>query len=153
MPVVLTRDLPDADATRHLGRVLGQHAQPGDTVLLTGDLGAGKTTLTQGLAEGLGVRDRVTSPTFTLMNEYEGRVPLYHFDLYRIGPEDVVAMGFPDIWESARGVAVLEWADRLGDLGPDSYVRIDLEHAGESRHARLSARGAGVRLLQEVERA
>ncbi|HEY9855439.1 MAG TPA: tRNA (adenosine(37)-N6)-threonylcarbamoyltransferase complex ATPase subunit type 1 TsaE [Stenomitos sp.] len=134
--------LPDPDATARLGLALGRSAQAGDIILLSGDLGAGKTTLTQAIARGLGIEERVTSPTFSLLHEYdEGRVPLYHFDLYRLTEEDIAAQAFPDYWEQGDGLAVLEWAERLGSLTPPQRLEIHLAHAGDGRTATLVARG------------
>lgn len=134
--------LPNPTATSRLGDVLGRTAQAGDIILLSGDLGAGKTTLTQAIALGLGIEERVTSPTFSLLHEYdEGRVPLYHFDLYRLTAEDIAAQAFPDYWEQGDGLAVLEWAERLGALTPPERLDIHLEHAGEGRVATLTAHG------------
>lgn len=134
--------LPDPDATARLGHALGRTARAGDIILLSGDLGAGKTTLTQAIARGLGIEERVTSPTFSLLHEYdEGRVPLYHFDLYRLTEEDISAQAFPDYWEQGDGLAVLEWAERLGSLTPPDRLDIHLEHAGEGRVATLTAHG------------
>lgn len=134
--------LPDPDATARLGRAIGRAAEPGDIILLSGDLGAGKTTLTQAIARGLGIQERVTSPTFSLLHEYdEGRVPLYHFDLYRLKEEDIAAQAFPDYWEDGDGLAVLEWAERLGSLTPPDRLAIHLAHAGDGRTAELVAHG------------
>lgn len=134
--------LPDPDATACLGHALGQTAQAGDIILLSGDLGAGKTTLTQAIARGLGIAERVTSPTFSLLHEYdEGRVPLYHFDLYRLTQEDIAAQDFPDYWEQGDGLAVLEWSERLGSLTPPDRLDLHLEHAGEARVATMTAHG------------
>jgi tRNA threonylcarbamoyladenosine biosynthesis protein TsaE len=98
--------------TQRLGALLGALLRPGDVVLLEGTLGAGKTALTQGIGAGLGVRGAINSPTFTLLKEYEGHMPLYHFDLYRIeDPEELFALGFEDYF-GGEGVSVVEWADR-----------------------------------------
>lgn len=138
-----------AARTRRLGEILGALLQPGDMLLLTGDLGAGKTTLTQGIGAGLGVRGIINSPTFTILKEYEGRLPLYHFDLYRIeSPDEVFALGFEDYFQ-ADGVSVVEWAERGEPADPrqrapwpESALRIALTSSGpESRALRLSATG------------
>lgn len=134
--------LPNPEATRRLGQRLGAAARPGDTLLLVGDLGAGKTTLTQGLAAGLGIDEAVTSPTFALLHEYpEGRLPLYHFDLYRLDEAQIRSQDFMDYWERGDGVAVLEWADHLGRLAPDEHLAVRLEHHDDARVAALEARG------------
>ncbi len=136
----LTTDSPER--TRELGRRIGELSSPGTVLLLCGDLGAGKTCMTQGLARGLGVPagEAVTSPTFTLMNHHRGRLDLFHFDLYRLAdPEELRELGFE---ESLRGggVTVVEWADRF-DLGVEA-LRITLDYRGEGRRELLlEARG------------
>lgn len=134
--------LLDPAATQRLGEALGRTAQAGDVLLLHGGLGAGKTTLTQGIARGLGISERVASPTFTLLNEYhEGRVPLFHFDLYRLSPEDLIASGLTDYWEGQEGLSVLEWAERLGPLVMPERLEIALLPEEDGRTAMLEARG------------
>jgi tRNA threonylcarbamoyladenosine biosynthesis protein TsaE len=139
-----------AARTRRLGEALGALLQPGDMLLLTGDLGAGKTTLTQGIGAGLGVRDVINSPTFTILKEHEGRLPLYHFDLYRIeSPDEIYMLGFDEYFQ-ANGVSVVEWAERGEPVEPgqrapwpESALRIEMTTTGpESRGLRLSATGA-----------
>ncbi len=111
--VVRTRS---PEETRLLGEVLAELAGEGALFALGGDLGAGKTVFTQGVARALGVADIVTSPTFTLVNEYSGKCPLYHVDLYRVeGPLDVWDLGLEDYLEG-HGVVVVEWADKAGEL-------------------------------------
>ena len=147
--------------TRRLGSLLGSLLQPGDVVLLTGDLGAGKTAFTQGIGAGLGVTDTINSPTFTILKEYMGRVPLYHFDLYRIeDPDELLALGFEDYFGGA-GVSVVEWAERgesgsLGDaVWPASWLRIEFHKLSSSERAlRCVASGSrGQGLLAELARA
>lgn len=109
-PVTL-RSASVAD-TRRLGERLGHHVRGGDVVLLYGDLGAGKTAFTQGIGRGVGVARTINSPTFTLLKEYAGRLPLYHFDLYRIeNADELDTLGFEQYFEG-EGVCVVEWADR-----------------------------------------
>jgi tRNA threonylcarbamoyladenosine biosynthesis protein TsaE len=117
--------LPNPAATHQLGLELGQVLPVGSVLLLQGNLGAGKTTFVQGLAQGLGITDPVVSPTFILLSEYlEGRVPLYHFDLYRLEtPAAVQSLQVESYWEGLEvepGVVAIEWADRLPNL-PDNY--------------------------------
>lgn len=148
--------LPSPDATSSLGRLLGETARRGDVLLLTGDLGAGKTTLSQGLAAGLGIEEPVTSPTFTLLNEYRGRLMFYHFDLYRLTAEEIESQGLYEYWEEPRGVVAIEWPERLqGWLVPESSLSLALTITPEGgRRATLSATGsAGERWLEEVSRA
>ena len=119
----------------HLARIL----HPGDVILLHGDLGAGKTTLTQGIAEGLGIVGPVQSPTFTLVAEHDGHlndgtpIRLYHLDLYRLGGEaDLEDIGFEDLLGPADGVSVLEWPERAGAWLPDRYVLVRIETMPDS---------------------
>ena len=147
----ITLSLPDAEATRALGRALGLSLPALSVLLLQGDLGAGKTTLVQGLAEGLGIIEPVLSPTFTLIDEYpEGRLPLYHLDLYRLEPAQVAALHPELYWEGTEvpaGIVAIEWADRLPYL-PPSYLQIRLiyqENIG--RQAELVPVGAHIPIL------
>ncbi len=121
--------LADAEATRSLGITLGKFLPAGSVILLSGELGAGKTTLVQGIGEGLGITEPIVSPTFTLINEYtEGRLPLYHLDLYRLQPEEVEALNLESYWEGMEmplGIVAIEWAERLQYL-PPSYLRLEL---------------------------
>ena len=125
------------EQTHTLGKALGALLAAGDVILLVGDLGAGKTALTQGIGAGLGVRGVINSPTFTILKEYAGRLPLYHFDLYRIdSPDEVFALGFEDYFEGG-GVSVIEWAERGESREPDApqpwpanYLRIALSADG-----------------------
>ena len=126
---MLTISLPDVQATRRLGRVMGRSLPAGSTVLLEGNLGAGKTTLVGGIGEGLGIQEPIVSPTFTLVNEYtEGRLPLYHLDLYRLEASEVEAI-YPEIyWEGIEippGITVIEWAQRL-PYCPSDYLDLEL---------------------------
>jgi len=137
LPAVgLDRHLHDPDATLALGRELGANAQPGALMALVGDLGAGKTLLTQGIAAGLGYAGQVTSPTFTLVHEYfGGRQPLFHFDFYRPDhAEELVALGWDDYLDGS-GVVVVEWADRFPSLMPAETRWIALDHDGTGRRA------------------
>ena len=117
-----------AEDTENLGFILGQEAKKGDIFCLSGNLGAGKTVFTQGFAKGLGYEDRVTSPTFTLMNEYiGGRLPLYHFDLYRLegGEGDMESIGYEDYFYG-NGVALVEWAELAGDAIPQNAIWVKI---------------------------
>ncbi len=139
---VLSLDHPDRTAL--LGRLLGRACRPGDVLLLQGDLGAGKTTLTGWIARGLGVpaKYHVTSPSFALLHEYPGRLPLFHMDCYRLaGEDDVEAAGLAE-YMTADGVCVVEWPDRLGSLRPDDYLEIELRMVNEEqREATLKPHG------------
>lgn len=113
---------------------LGKLVNSGDVICMVGDLGAGKTTFIQALAAGLGVEDYVTSPTFTLINEYEGRIPLYHFDVYRIDHIDEMEnLGYEEYFYG-DGICAIEWADLIKDILPYNYLWIEIEITGaESR--------------------
>jgi tRNA threonylcarbamoyladenosine biosynthesis protein TsaE len=133
------------EQTRALGCRLGRMARPGLLVLLSGDLGAGKTCFAQGVAEGLGVPtgEPVTSPSYTLLNTYQGRLPLYHFDLYRlVVVEDLEEFGYDEAAESA-GVTLVEWADRLGKAPPAS-LRIALGRLDDQRRELIFEAGDDV---------
>ena len=127
--------LADASATRSLGVALGQSLPAGSLLLLEGDLGSGKTTLVQGIGEGLGITEPIVSPTFTLINEYtEGRLPLYHLDLYRLQPEEVAALNLETYWEGVEvppGIVAIEWAERL-QYKPHIYLRVLIHYSTDS---------------------
>ena len=122
-----------AAETRALGKNLAARLQPGDVLLLEGDLGAGKSELTRGIAAGLGVTETVTSPSFTILNVYEsGRCPLYHFDWYRLeSSEELYELGM-DEYLGGDGIAVVEWPEMCPDAVPENAVRIRLEATGEN---------------------
>lgn len=135
--------LADAAATTALGEKLGKMLPSPSVILLRGDLGAGKTTLTQGIGKGLGISEAIASPTFTLVNEYHrGRIPLYHLDLYRLRPEQVDSIYPETYWEGEEcepGLTVIEWSERLPYL-PESYLQIELTYTGDhQRQASISA--------------
>ena len=131
--------------TMAFGRVLGQEARPGDIITLAGNLGAGKTTLTQAIGQGLLVPEDcyITSPSFSLLHEYPGRMPLYHMDLYRLADEEEIeVLGFED-YLYGEGLCVIEWPERLGTLMPEERLHIDLRFTGETaRRAELTGYGA-----------
>lgn len=132
-PAALERQLisASADATRALGVLLAKAAAPGDLVCLWGELGAGKTQLAKGFGAGLGVTATINSPTFVLMTEYTGRLPLFHVDLYRLaGAQEAIEGGLLDERQSA-GVTVVEWPDRLGAALPDARLDIRLDGTGD----------------------
>lgn len=114
--------------TISLGRKLGQKAQPGDVYTLVGDLGVGKTVLTQGIAEGLDIKEMICSPTFTIVQVYEdGRIPFYHFDVYRIGDiEEMDEIGYEDYFYG-DGLTMIEWANLIGEILPEKRTEITIE--------------------------
>ena len=117
-----------ASETLALGEKLGKAAKPGQIYTLNGDLGVGKTVLTQGFAKGLGITEAVNSPTFTIIQEYtEGRLPFYHFDVYRIGDvEEMDEIGYED-YIYGEGVSLIEWANLIEEILPEHYTEITIE--------------------------
>jgi tRNA threonylcarbamoyladenosine biosynthesis protein TsaE len=137
-------ELPTLQSTENLGSILGKDAEPGNIITLAGTLGAGKTALTQAIGRGLGVDPSIfiTSPTFGLLHEYKARIPLYHFDFYRLGSEEEIdSLGFSEYFYG-QGLTVIEWPERLGSLMPENRLHIELVISGEdSREAHLYAHG------------
>lgn len=114
--------------TYELGFAMGREARPGEVYTLIGDLGVGKTVFTKGLAAGLGIQEPVSSPTFTILQEYEeGRLPFYHFDVYRIGDvEEMEEIGYED-YIYGEGVCLIEWADLIREILPEHYTEVKIE--------------------------
>jgi tRNA threonylcarbamoyladenosine biosynthesis protein TsaE len=140
--------------TERFGQALGQLLFPGAVVALVGPLGAGKTLLTRAIAHGMGLSDPsiVTSPTFVLIQEYQARLPIYHFDVYRLKQgSDFIDLGVAEYF-AGEGVSIIEWADKVTALLPGEYLQIDLEVTGkEQRRAVVTARGEQYsRLLAEL---
>lgn len=135
---------PSVEDTRGIGRAVAGLLEAGDVVALSGDLGAGKTAFVQGAASGLGVNEPVTSPTFTLMREYQGVHRVYHLDVYRLDRvQDVLDLGFEELLD-ARGVLFIEWGDVVEALLPESHLRVDLSMAapdGDERVVEVTAAG------------
>lgn len=131
--------------TEALGEALANTLKPGTVVAFSGDLGAGKTAFTRGLARGLGIRERVTSPTFTIVNEYEGgRLPLFHFDMYRLGSEDeLYDIGWED-YLARGGVCAVEWSENIAEALEDGCIRVDIRRGAEEDQRVLSITGADV---------
>lgn len=116
-----------------LGERLGRSLKANDVVAITGELGAGKTTMIQGIAKGLGVRNWVTSPTFTIINEFQGRICLFHMDMYRLnGPEDAEDIAIEEYFNKG-GVTVIEWAEKIKALLPDGVKEISIEIVSEDQ--------------------
>ena len=120
------------EETEALGAELAGRLEPGDVVAFTGDLGAGKTAFVRGLARGLGIPDRVTSPTFTIVNEYEGgRLPLFHFDMYRLGSSDeLFDIGWED-YLARGGVCAVEWSENVDDALDEDAIRVDIRRGAQ----------------------
>ena len=117
-----------AEETFALGRSIGEKAEPGDIYLLSGSLGVGKTVFTQGVAAGLGIKEPVSSPTFTIVQEYtDGRLPFYHFDVYRIDDvEEMEEIGYDDYFFGG-GVCMIEWAELIREILPDNCISVRIE--------------------------
>lgn len=125
--------LNNLEETEKFGLFLGENLRSGDVVCLNGDLGAGKTTLTKSIAKGLGIYDYVTSPTFTIVNEYYGKTDLYHIDTYRLDDMvDVDYLGFDEYFYS-DGVTIVEWAEKIRDALPEEYMEINIKSHDDKR--------------------
>ncbi|HJB56694.1 MAG TPA: tRNA (adenosine(37)-N6)-threonylcarbamoyltransferase complex ATPase subunit type 1 TsaE [Candidatus Flavonifractor intestinipullorum] len=130
--------------TEEAGETLARRLTPGAVVAFTGDLGAGKTAFIRGLARGLGVEERVTSPTFTIVNEYlGGRVPLFHFDLYRLGSaEELYDIGWED-YLARGGVCAVEWSEHMGDALEPEAIRVDIRRGENDSQRRITIQEGG----------
>ena len=135
-----------AEETFALGKALGEKASPGQIYTLDGDLGTGKTVFTQGVAAGLGITEAISSPTFTIIQEYEdGRLPFYHFDVYRIGDlEEMEEIGYDDYF-FGQGICLIEWAELIEEILPEKRIEVtiekDLEKGFEYRKITIEERG------------
>ena len=129
--------IKNEEETKKFGRELSEKLSPGSIIALTGDLGTGKTALTKAIAEGLGVKEMITSPTFNIVRQYDsGRLPLYHFDVYRIGDADeMYELGYEEYF-FGEGVCVIEWADIIEEIIPEDAIRIEIEY-GEKEGERI----------------
>lgn len=137
--------------TEDFGIKLGKTLKGGDVLSLTGDLGAGKTTLTKSIGKGLGVEEYITSPTFALINEYDGRVKVYHFDVYRLEDvDDLYDLGFEEYFYS-QGVTIVEWGDKIQELLPEYTVHIRIEKGKELNERIVTISGEGERYSQIVK--
>ena len=136
----------DPEETFEVGRTIGMNAKPGQIYTLTGDLGVGKTVFTQGVAAGLGITEPENSPTFTIIQEYEdGRLPFYHFDVYRIGDlEEMEEIGYDDYF-FGQGICLIEWAELIEEILPEKRIEVtiekDLERGFEYRKITIEERG------------
>ena len=139
MPLEIISHSPEE--TQALGRKLGELAKAGDILLLLGGLGTGKTCLVQGLAQGLGIKEYTLSPSFVIVRIYQGRLPLYHLDFYRLDEKEVLELGLEE-YLSAQGITAVEWADRSKELWPPEYLLISLDFLSEDqRRLRFEPRG------------
>ncbi|HLR35517.1 MAG TPA: tRNA (adenosine(37)-N6)-threonylcarbamoyltransferase complex ATPase subunit type 1 TsaE [Tissierellales bacterium] len=143
--------LNSLEETKKFGMKLGEILKSGDLISLMGDLGAGKTTLTQSIAQGLEINDYVTSPTFTLINEYEGKLPLYHFDVYRLGSiDELYDLGYEEYFYS-NGVTIVEWGDKVLDLLPKDRINIKIEKGKKFQDRIIYIYGEGNRTKEIVK--
>ena len=130
------------EETEALGEMLAGRLEPGTVIAFTGDLGAGKTAFVRGLARGLGITERVTSPTFTIVNEYEGgRLPLFHFDMYRLGSADeLFDIGWED-YLARGGVCAVEWSENVSDALEEGCLRVDIRRGERDDQRRITIEG------------
>ncbi len=127
-----------ADETIRLGKIIGQKLHKGDILAMQGTLAAGKTTITKGIAEALGVKDTITSPTFCLISEYEGKMPLYHMDVYRLDSgEDFINLGVEDLMYG-NGVSIIEWSEKVMDELPKKTIILRLEPVQDSTQRNIT---------------
>lgn len=152
--IEMTVDSMSIEDTHRLAGRLAHIVQPGDVLALQGGLGAGKTTFAQGFAKALGVTELVNSPTFTLIKEYSGRLPLYHMDLYRLsGEEEAWDLGL-DEYFYGDGVCVVEWPERLGGTLPEDAIEIVIEQLTDKRHIHVRGRqGRACDRMKELSKA
>jgi tRNA threonylcarbamoyladenosine biosynthesis protein TsaE len=136
------------EETQDFGACLGELARPGDVLLLVGELGAGKTCLTQGIARGLGIKEYAASPSFVVVRELYGRLPLYHMDFYRLDNlEEIADLGLDDYFYG-QGVSVVEWADKGLSLLPAEHLLVEMSYLSDTgRRLKLKARGKRYRQL------
>ena len=132
------------EETEHIGEMLGRRLRPGTVVAYRGGLGMGKTAFTRGLARGLGCAGRVTSPTFTIVNEYDGATPLFHFDMYRLGSSDeLFDIGWEDYLERG-GVCVVEWSENVADALPSDAIIVSIARGEKDNERIITVEGGGI---------
>ena len=139
--------------TEIIGKVVGMHLKPGDVVSLFGELGAGKTCFTRGIACGLGIGNEVpiVSPSFTLINEYPGKIPLYHFDLYRLDHiERIFDLGYQEYFYG-NGVTVIEWGEKIVDFLPEEYLRVHFSIPTDKMRG-IKVEGQGKRFIAIIKK-
>lgn len=147
--IVLEIRLNGLDETEEFGKKLGENLKSGDILCLNGDLGAGKTTMTKFIGLGLGVEEYITSPTFAIINEYSGRIPVYHFDVYRLeNVDELYDIGF-DEYFYGKGVCIIEWADRIEKIIPKERIVIDIKK-GNNPNERIIKFSGDEKRLEEL---
>lgn len=144
-------DTLSVEETEAFGKRFAGLMKAGDVIALDGDLGAGKTALTRGIGEGMGTSNHVSSPTFTIVNEYEGgRLPIFHFDTYRLsGSDDFLAAGL-DEYFYRDGVCIIEWSDVIADLLPETTIAVRISGNGDSRHFEISGNDEQIASVKEI---
>lgn len=139
--------------TEKIGKQLAQYLWAGSIILLSGDLGVGKTVFARGIARGLGIEELITSPTYTLIHEYTGRLPLYHFDVYRLNNvEEMGDIGYEEYFYG-DGVTVIEWPQRIHEILPEAYLTVEILKAGQDNEINILFQSKGfkyVTLLKEL---
>lgn len=144
------------EETLNIGKQVGMLAGSGNIICLTGDLGTGKTHMSKGIAEGLGITEHITSPTFNIVNEYHsGRLNLYHFDIYRVNdPDEIYAIGF-DEYIFGDGVSLIEWANYIEEIIPDEYLYINIKKLPEKgdnfRKITIQSFGSAYDYIKEIQ--
>jgi tRNA threonylcarbamoyladenosine biosynthesis protein TsaE len=141
-----------AQETEYIGKRMAKFLQPGDFISLNGDLGAGKTVFSQGIAKGLEIEEPITSPTFTIIQEYHsGRLPFYHMDVYRLNStNEMDDLGYEEYFYG-EGVTVVEWGDQINDILPDEFLRIEIKDGNEGREICFFPKGRHYeRLVEEL---
>lgn len=150
MPMEVVCRSRSVDETRAIGEAIGSLLLPGDVVSLSGDLGAGKTAFVQGVARTLGVQGRVTSPSFVIMREYSGDLPMLHVDVYRLNSlQEVIDLGFEEFLDPSR-VVLIEWGDAVGPVLPESHLNLEMRIEDETER-RLAFRATGPAWLTRLE--
>lgn len=152
MKVLLRINVDNIKETEKIGYMLGKLLTGGEIICMIGDLGAGKTTMTQSIAKGLDVEDYVTSPTFTIINEYSGRCPLYHFDVYRINDVDeMYDLGYEEYFYS-NGVSIIEWANIIEEILPTERLNIEISKKDNNEGREIAINGRGNKYLNVIEK-
>lgn len=150
---MLEIDSQSPEETHEVGFKIGKRLKPGDIVCLNGDLGAGKTTITKAIAEALGIEENITSPSFTIVNEYYGDVNLYHFDVYRIDDiEEMYDIGYEEYFYS-DGICVIEWANMIEDILPKERLELNLYNTSDSDSRKIEIEAFGERYEELIREA
>ena len=149
----LTIITKNPEETKNLGKDVSKLVKPGDILAFYGELGAGKTCFIQGISLGLKVKDYVTSPSFTIINEYQGKIPIYHFDLFRLNAEEIFELGYEEYFYG-EGLTVIEWAEKIEQFLPKEHLKIDIKFKDlyERKISFISQGDRFDKLLKEISR-